>query len=101
MNLTKQQLEADVKFLCKRARLAGSWRSDKKRSWGISSNAIVTLAYGGPWPRRLGMECQMPGDQYDLAACERAVKLLPKHRRTPKVMKALQNARDFLAEKEL
>jgi len=94
--LTKKQLEEDVQFLRRRARKTGAYVGDEKRSWGTSSNAIVDFAYGGPWPNK---KTQMPYDQSDLDACERAVKLLPKHRRTPEVLRALQNARDALAKR--
>ena len=97
MSPTKQQLDEDIQFLRKRANRAGSCTfGGEGRSWGISSNAIINFAYGGPWPRK----SQMPWDQSDLNACERAVKRLPEHRRTPKVMKALQNARDALKRRD-
>ncbi len=52
----------------------------------MSSNAIVSVAYGGK-------QTAMPSDRSDYAACVRTVRRLPKHRRTEKVLKALQKAR--------
>jgi hypothetical protein len=57
--------------------LTGGYHGDKLRYWGISSNAMVTFAMGGLFPD----ERTMPFDRWDLAACYRAIRRLPRHRR--------------------
>jgi len=78
--------EADIAFLLLRAGCAGSCSFTSDRWTGTSSNAIVTLAYGGE-------QKSMPSDRSDYAACVKTVRRLPKHRRTPTVMAGLRKAR--------
>jgi len=87
------QLEQDVAYLAKRAVRAGSFKYSKYRDWGLSSNSIVGIAYG------VGMQV-MPWDRSDYAACVRAVRGLPRHRRTAPVMAALWRAKRALQEHE-
>jgi hypothetical protein len=54
----------------------------------MSSNSIVSVAYGGK------QDC-MPYDRSDYAACVRTVQRLPRHRRTATVISALWTAREF------
>lgn len=96
MRITKEQLEADVAFLSERANRAGCFYADADRAWGISSNAIVRLAYGGRGPA----SDEMPMDRSDFAACVRAVAQLPAHRHTPAVDAALDIARRAVAVHE-
>lgn len=84
--MNRKQLQMDVAFLARRAALAGSFICDAKRDWGISSNSLVALAYGA------GQQI-MPCDWSDYAACVRAVRQLPWHRRTPHILKALRRAK--------
>lgn len=84
--ITIEQLHADIAFLAARAGMTGAFVCDKHRSWGMGSNAIVALAYGG-------VQTALPYDWSDYAACVRAVRLLPRHRRTPEVYAALMRAR--------
>lgn len=80
------QLEDDVQFLACRASAAGSFGWDEERDSGISSNSLVGLAYG------IG-EQKMPSDRSDYAACVRAVRKLPRHRRTKNILSALKKAK--------
>lgn len=80
--LTQDQMQADIEFLARRAQRAGSFSTSEARDWGVSSNSLVSLAYG------VG-ELAMPSDWYDYAACERAAHAMPLHRRTEAVWRAL------------
>ncbi len=80
------QLKADVDYLARRASRAGAFICDARRDTGISSNSLVAIAYG------TGTQ-QMPSDWSDYAACVRAVRGLPRHRRTSAVLMALRQAR--------
>lgn len=44
---THEQMQEDIEFLAKRAGRAGSFDASEGRDWGISSNSLVSLAYGG------------------------------------------------------
>jgi hypothetical protein len=79
--------QEDIEFLLQRADCAGRCSFGGDRWTGMSSNAIVALAYGG-------RQICMPSDRDDYAACVRTVRRLPKHRRTPQVMAALWRARE-------
>lgn len=94
------QLKADVAFLAPRARKCNPGLGEDNRSWGISSNWILGVAYstGGVGGRKQGAQ-ELPSDKWDLDACERLVRLLPAHRRTPEVEKALDRARAALEAK--
>lgn len=85
--LTYEQLQADVAFLLMRADCAGSCNFTSDRWTGMSSNALVSVAYGGDQP-------DLPWDRGDYAACVRTFVRLPQHRRTPEVRAALAAARE-------
>lgn len=87
MTLTPAQYEQDIAFLVARQREAGSCTFSGDRWTGMSSNAIVCVAYGGE-------QDAMPRDRGDYAACVRTVKRLPRHRRTSTVMTALWLAKE-------
>lgn len=92
MHLTEAQMRADIAFLAKRCHNAGAFSCGGERDWGISSNSLVAMAY------RVGRQ-QMPGDWHDYAACVRAVRHLPRHRRTPRILEALAKARRCVQRK--
>lgn len=72
----------DILFLAKRCQNAGSFSSSEDRDHGISSNSLVSLAYGVS-------SLEMPSDWWDYAACVRAARHLPRHRRTRTILAAL------------
>ena len=80
--MTREQLEADIKFLAQRQKRTGGWYSDRDRDWGISSNSLVSYAYDVGKP-------EMPLDWSDYAACVRVARRMPRHRRTKQIMIAL------------
>ena len=80
--LTREQMQEDINFLATRQKRTGGWYSDRKRDWGISSNSLVSFAYGVGSP-------EMPSDWSDYAACVRVARKMPRHRRTAAVMTAL------------
>jgi hypothetical protein len=84
-----ERMQQDIDFLARRAAQAGSFGCDRKRDTGMSSNSIVGMAYG------IGKQI-MPFDMSDYAACVRAVRKLPKHRRTKDIMEALRKARSAI-----
>lgn len=86
--MTPQEMQADIDFLLLRAGSAGSCSFSSDRWTGMSSNSIVSVAYGGE-------QKNMPFDRSDYAACIRTVQRLPRHRRTPAVLTALWKAREF------
>ncbi|MBA9071786.1 hypothetical protein FHR71_005572 [Methylobacterium sp. RAS18] len=86
------EMEADIAFLLLRAGSAGSASFSSGRWTGLSSNALVSVAYGGE-------QHTMPGDRSDYAACVRTYARLPKHRRTPTVRAALRAAKAALIER--
>lgn len=88
-----EQLTADVDYLADRASAAGSCGGREPRDVGLSSNAIVALAYQGK-----PVDC-LPFDKWDLAACELAIKRMPEHRKTADVLNALERARTALEVK--
>lgn len=85
--MTEAEMMADIAFLLLRSGCAGSAYFGADRWTGMSSNAIVSLAYGGE-------QTVMPSDRSDYAACARTVHRLPRHRRTPAIMTALAKARE-------
>lgn len=89
---TREQLQEDVRFLAERQKHAGSFGFDRNRSTGISSNSLVSYAYGVGTP-------QMPSDWSDYAACLRAYRMLPRHRQTEDVALALSVQRSVVAAK--
>lgn len=77
-----ERLEADVAFLANRCKRTGGFCCDEKRDWGISSNSLVSVAYEVGKP-------EMPFDWSDYAACVRAYRHLPRHRKNPEVKAVL------------
>lgn len=92
----REEAEADVGYLLPRARQAGSCSFVPDRADGISSNALVAQAYGSLGPN-IG---EFPADDYDLAACERAFRGLPEHRRTKDVLSTLEHYRASVEAKK-
>lgn len=68
------QLKAERDWLRRRARIAGTSHAGP-RDYGISSNAMIEYALGGPYPDA----SEFPLDPSDLAACERAYRSAPEH----------------------
>jgi hypothetical protein len=90
-----RELHADVRFLAKRQLNAAHVPStDWERETGVSSNCIVAIAYGVLPPDKQ----VLPSDADDLAACERMWAKLPAHRKTEKVVKAMERARNYKTE---
>lgn len=88
MNYTREELMLDVGYLVARAeRNEDCWGDESRLDTGISSNSIVMIAYGST--RRQ----EMPYDRDDYAACVRAVRGLPRHRRTAHVLGLLAEAK--------
>lgn len=83
--------ERDITFLLDRAGCAGTCDFGGDRWTGLSSNAIVAVAYGGK-------QTALPWDRGDYAACVRTVRRLPRHRRTPLVWQALKRAKAHFLE---
>ena len=96
VSVERERGDKDIKFLSQRAINASKISFTGKRDSGISSNAIVRYAYGGTIP----INGELPSDIYDLAACERMWKKLPKSRKTKRVIKSMYNARNFKAIRE-
>lgn len=86
----------DIAYLLNRATMAGMagrFSCNAGRWWGASSNALVLFAYTGIKPT------DWPRDRADYAACVRAVRMMPRHRRTADVMEMLGKAKErYLAE---
>ena len=93
MSIRVDDLRADVAYLLNRAAQASYSKNDPWRDYGISSNAIVQYAYTGLEPT------VWPSDRSDYAACVRAVRKMPKHRRTPQVLAMLLEAKRQLQDK--
>lgn len=72
----------DRDFLLARASNAGRCNFGGKRWTGLSSNALVEVAFGQRNDR-------LPSDGSDLAACYRTVQALPSHRVTEQVLHQL------------
>jgi hypothetical protein len=77
------ELREDVAFLLARSGHAGECMFGGKRWTGISSNALVSIAFGEPGEA-------VPSDSSDLAACYRTVMRLPRHRRSDEVFDHLE-----------
>lgn len=89
--------DQDIEFLAERACKASCIRfGDDERDTGASSNSIVAIAYGFIEP------CHqvLPGDDGDLAACERMWKKLPEHRKSNFVITAMESARNYRSERK-
>ena len=85
--MTPEQAKADIAFLLMRSQSAGKVSFTNDRWIGMSSNALVALAYGGK-------QDAMPRDRGDYAACVRTYVRLPQHRKTPEVRAGLKLARE-------
>jgi hypothetical protein len=90
--LSREQMEADIEFLALRSRASGSFVIASKRDWGVSSNSIVSFAYG------VG-DLEMPYDWADYAACVRAARKLPRHRRTKTILIALNLQKEAVTQR--
>jgi hypothetical protein len=89
-----EQLQADVAFLARRSLQAGGCSFTDERDSGTSSNSIVAIAYG-----LIAPDLQvLPGDENDLAACERMWVKLPDHRKTNDAVTAMERARNYKNE---
>ena len=90
-------MEADIKFLAQRSTKASRISfGETKRDTGVSSNSIVEIAYG-----LASLEEQkMPGDVWDMLACERMWRKIPEHRKTGDAFTAIERARqhDFVGK---
>jgi hypothetical protein len=92
MSNETNELKKDVLFLVRRAARAGCISFCGKRETGVSSNNIVSIAYG-----YLNLRSQeFPSDESDLQACKNMWKKLPKHRKTLKARKAMKRAEQAL-----
>lgn len=90
--MTKEEMQADIDFLVRRQMKCGSISFGSGRDTGISSNSLVAMAYG------VGSQA-MPSDWGDYSACVRAVRRLPRHRRTPAILTALAAAKAAVVAK--
>ena len=81
--MTVDDLSADVAYLLQRAGNAGHYAYNPRRDFGASSNSLVNYAYTGLEPT------EWPRDRSDYAACVRAVRKMPRHRRTRQVLAML------------
>lgn len=70
-----RQVETERDWLRERVKKAGSCTFSEERDVGVSSNAMVEYALGGPEPS----SNQYPSDRWDLAACERCRDGAPEH----------------------
>lgn len=86
------RLVAERNFLLARAGHAGSAYFGPGRWTGMSSNALVTVAFGGS-------DDSLPSDVGDLAACYRTVLRLPEHLRTVAVMAQLKRGEEHVERK--
>lgn len=85
--MSADEMQADIAFLLLRAGCAGACYFGSDRWTGTSSNALVSVAYGGD-------QDAMPWDRGDYAACVRTYVRLPTHRKTGAVRDALNAARE-------
>jgi len=86
------QLKAERDFLLQRAGAAGSCNFTNERWTGVSSNGLVTIAFGG-------QSDDLPLDGSDLAACYRTVMRLPAHLKTDAVMEQLRRGEEYIASR--
>lgn len=86
----RDELLADIDFLAKRQQKASSISFYGERDTGVSSNSIVSIAYGVA-----KLEDQsFPSDLPDMIACENMWKKLPAHRKTGDGLTAMERARE-------
>lgn len=88
-----ETLLAERDFLLARSGHAGTASFGNERWTGMSSNALVTVAFGGE-DRRL------PSDSSDLAACYRTVMRLPPHLLSESIFDQLERGESVIAERE-
>jgi len=85
----RDELLEDIEFLAKRQQKASSISFYGERDTGVSSNCIVSIAYGVT-----KLEDQsFPSDLSDMIACENMWKKLPAHRKTGDGLTAMERAR--------
>ena len=87
-----ERLRAERDFLLARASKAGSCSFGGGRWTGLSSNALVTVAFGGE------DDC-LPTDSSDLAACYRTMLRLPRHLLSDKVWEQLEDGERYVGSK--
>ena len=86
------RLRVERNFLLDRANAAWSISFSDDRWTGMSSNALVTIAFGGE-------DNSLPSDSSDLAACYRTVMRLPDHLVTQDVLKQLKRGEDEVCKR--
>jgi hypothetical protein len=87
--------DQDIEFLVKRAGNASRISFTEERDTGMSSNSIVSIAYGYEQ-----LENQIfPSDMGDLKSCRNMWKNLPEHRKTDIAIEALKRAEAKLSGK--
>ena len=85
----RDEMLADIEFLAKRQQMASAISFYGERDTGVSSNSIVSIAYGVT-----KLENQsFPSDLSDMMACENMWKKLPTHRKTGDGLTAMERAR--------
>ena len=88
--MTNEQLKKDIEFLAERQLKAGAISFMGDRETGLSSNSIVSIAYGLE-----PLEYQrFPSDVSDMRSIENMWKKLPEHRKTGDGLKAMEAARN-------
>ena len=92
---TKKQLQEDILFLARRQSDASSFSFGyTERDTGLSSNSIVSIAYG-----LTVIENQyMPADESDIKSCENMWKKLPAHRKQGEALMAFIAASNYKDE---
>jgi hypothetical protein len=84
----RDELREDIEYLARRQQKAGSVSFTAERETGVSSNSIVSIAYG-----IVKLEDQsFPSDWSDLNACRNMWKKLPEHRKTGDALIAMERA---------
>lgn len=84
----RDELKEDIEYLARRQQKAGSVSFTAERETGVSSNSIVSIAYG-----IVKLEDQsFPSDWSDLNACRNMWKKLPEHRKTGDALIAMERA---------
>lgn len=89
-----EQLTAERDFLLARSSHAGKCMFGGKRWTGVSSNALVAIAFG-----QEAESDSQPFDSADLAACYRTLIRLPDHLISEAVIAKLEDGEAFVAER--
>lgn len=92
---TCKKLTAERDFLLLRCSNAGKVSFHNERWTGVSSNALVDVAFFGREDNSL------PWDGQDLAACYRTVMRLPEHLKTDAVFAQLKRGEDNVSSDNL